>query len=86
MDYDAILNAVRRCHRCLVVTEEPPLSSFAQSLAGYIADHGFEHLDAPVRCLGSMEVPAIPLNSELEAAVLPNSERVSAACQLLLNF
>jgi len=86
VDYDAILNAVRRCHRCLVVTEEPPLSSFAQSLAGYIADHGFEHLDAPVRCLGSMEVPAIPLNSELEAAVLPNSERVSAACQLLLNF
>ena len=86
VDYAAMLQAVQRCHRCLILTEEPPLCSFAQSLAGYIADHGFEHLDAPVRCIGSMEVPAIPLNSDLEAAVLPNAERVSEACRMLLNF
>jgi 2-oxoisovalerate dehydrogenase E1 component len=86
VDYGAILQAAQRCHRCLVLTEEPPLGSFAQSLAGYIADHGFEFLDAPVRCLGSMEVPAIPLNSDLEAAVLPNAQRVSEACAALLDF
>ncbi|HCZ08725.1 MAG TPA: tungsten formylmethanofuran dehydrogenase [Flavobacteriales bacterium] len=86
VDYEAILEATQRCHRCLVLTEEPPLCSFAQSLAGYIADHGFEHLDAPVRCLGSMEVPAIPLNSDLEAAVLPNAQQVSQACKALLNY
>ena len=86
VDYDAILQAVQRCHRCLVLTEEPPLSSFAQSLAGYIAEHGFKHLDAPVRCIGSMEVPAIPLNSDLEAAVLPTAQRVSEACASLLAF
>ena len=86
LDEIAILDAVVKCHRCLVLTEEPPRGSFAQAIAGIIADKGFAHLDAPVRCLGSMEVPAIPLNEKLEAAVLPNAARVSEACAKLLAF
>lgn len=86
VDHSAILDTVERCHRCLVLTEEPPAGSFAQSIAGFIADAGFQHLDAPVRCIGSMEVPAIPLNEALEAAVLPDAHRVSAACRDLLEY
>lgn len=86
LDQQAILDAARRCHRCLVLTEEPPNGSFAQSIAGLIADAAFEHLDAPVRCMGSLEVPAIPLNTDLEAAVLPNATTVSAACRALLDY
>lgn len=86
VDEAAILDSAARCHRCLVLTEEPPLGSFAQALAGLISDRAFEHLDAPVRTLGSMEVPAIPLNETLEAAVLPNAEKVVAACQELLDY
>ena len=33
-----------------------------------------------------MEVPAIPLNETLEAAVLPNAEKVAAACRALLSY
>lgn len=86
LDETAILEAVAKCHRCLVLTEEPPRGSFAQAIAGIVADKGFEHLDAPVRCLGAMEVPAIPLNESLERAVLPNAERVSQSCTDLLAF
>lgn len=86
IDYETILAAVQRCHRCLVLTEEPPKGSFAQSIAGYIGEVAFQSLDAPVRCIGSMEVPAIPLNEALEAAVLPNAEKVTAACRALLEF
>jgi len=86
LDQQAILDAARRCHRCLVLTEEPPNGSFAQSIAGLIADAAFEHLDAPVRCMGSLEVPAVPLNTDLEAAVLPNATTVSAACRALLDY
>ena len=86
IDESAMLESVGRCHRCLVLTEEPPLGSFAQALAGLISDRAFEQLDAPVRTLGSMEVPAIPLNETLEAAVLPNAEKVAQACQELLDY
>lgn len=86
LDEDAIIAAVQRQHRCLVLTEEPPKNSFAQAVAGFISDRAFEALDAPVRCLGSMEVPAIPLNETLESAVLPNAEKVIAAVRALLEF
>ena len=86
LDETAILDSVGRCHRCLVLTEEPPLGSFAQAIAGLISDRAFELLDAPVRTLGSMEVPAIPLNETLEAAVLPNAAKVTEACAALLDY
>ncbi len=85
-DGDHVVESVKRNHRCLVLTEEPPTGSFAQALAGSISEQAFEHLDAPVRCIGSMEVPAIPLNESLEAAVLPNASRVVAACADLLAY
>ena len=86
LDRETVLASVRRCHRCLVLTEEPPTGSFAQAVAGMISEAAFESLDAPVRCLGSMEVPAIPLNETLEAAVLPNAETVADACRALLSY
>ena len=86
LDRETVLASVRRCHRCLVLTEEPPTGSFAQAVAGMISEAAFESLDAPVRCLGSMELPAIPLNETLEAAVLPNAETVADACRALLSY
>jgi 2-oxoisovalerate dehydrogenase E1 component len=86
LDETAIVDAASRCNRCLVLTEEPPRGSFAQAIAGLLADAAFEHLDAPVKCLGSMEVPAIPLNETLEQAVLPNAQMVLAACRELLDY
>lgn len=86
LDRDTILASVQRCHRCLVLTEEPPTGSFAQAISGMIAEGAFESLDAPVRCIGSMEVPAIPLNAGLEAAVLPDADKVGAAMEALLSY
>lgn len=86
LDHEAIMATANRCHRCLVLTEEPPSCSFAQSIAGRIADEAFEFLDAPVKCIGSWEVPAIPLNETLEASVLPNASLVREACIALLDY
>ncbi|NNE55180.1 MAG: tungsten formylmethanofuran dehydrogenase, partial [Flavobacteriales bacterium] len=77
LDYEAVKAAVEKCGKCLVVTEEPAPNSFAQALAGWISEHCFESLDAPVKVIGSVNVPAIPLNSTLEAAMLPNAEKVA---------
>ena len=86
VDYEMISAAVQKCNRCLVVTEEPAQNSFAQSLAGWISEHCFTSLDAPVMTIGSIPTPAIPLNSTLEATLLPNAEKVAKKLETLLEF
>ena len=86
VDYDTIFQAVKKCGRCLVVTEEPANNSFAQAIAGKISEQCFEYLDAPVKTYGSINVPAIPLNSTLEQTMLPNAEKVKEQLAALLNY
>ncbi len=86
LDEEAVMNAVRAHGRCLVLTEEQLTNSFAQALASRISEQCFEQLDAPVRTLGSVDMPAIPLNSTLEAAMIPNSVKVAGVLQGLLDY
>jgi 2-oxoisovalerate dehydrogenase E1 component len=60
--------------------------SFAQALAGHIASRCFRELDAAPSVLGSMDLPAIPLNEALEAAVLPNAQKLEEALASLLHL
>jgi 2-oxoisovalerate dehydrogenase E1 component len=78
--------AAREHGRCLVVTEEQLTNSFAQALAGRINEQCFTALDAPVRAIGAVDMPAVPLNSTLEAAMIPSAEKVEAALQELLRY
>jgi len=77
---------VRSHGRCLVVTEESITNSFAQAIAGQIGDACFETLDAPVRSIGSADMPAIPLNSTLEATMIPNADKVGKVLGELLEY
>jgi 2-oxoisovalerate dehydrogenase E1 component len=86
LDVDTVFASVRKTGRCLVVTEEAVNHSLAQSLAGRIQEHCFEHLDAPVRTIGSENMPAIPLNETLEKAMIPSIEKVELAISLLLAY
>jgi len=70
----------------LVLTEESSSPSFAQSVQGAISEECFEWLDAPVKLVGSENVPAIPLNSTLEQTMLPNAAKVAAALRELLDY
>ncbi|MBP9689462.1 MAG: tungsten formylmethanofuran dehydrogenase, partial [Bacteroidia bacterium] len=72
--------------KCLVVTEEAILNSFAESLAGRIAHDCFKHLDAPVFTIGAKNIPAVPLNVVLEAEMLPNADKVAAKIEELLSY
>ena len=86
VDYEAIEESIGRTNRCLVLTEEPVAHSFAQALAGHIATRCFRDLDAAPVVLGSMDLPAIPLNEQLEDAVLPSAAKVETALASLLTF
>jgi 2-oxoisovalerate dehydrogenase E1 component len=68
------------------VTEESIENSFTLGIAGRLQQSCFQHLDAPISIVGSVDAPAIPLNSSLEAAMLPNAQKVAAAISKLLNY
>ena len=86
LDREAIFNSVRKHNKCLVVTEEPTGFGFAQALAGEIQQECFKSLDAPVRVIGAENMPAIPLNSTLEATMIPNAEKVQNVIKELLEY
>jgi 2-oxoisovalerate dehydrogenase E1 component len=86
LDEESVIAAVKKCNRCLVVTEEPVNNGFAQALAGRIGELCFAHLDAPVMTLGAIETPAIPLNSTLEAAMLPSAEKLATKIEEVLRY
>jgi 2-oxoisovalerate dehydrogenase E1 component len=86
LDTEAIYAAVRKHGRAVVLTEEPVNNGFAQSIAAGISKHCFEQLDAPVEVIGSKNMPAIPLNSALEAAMLPNADKVTEKIKMLLGY
>lgn len=85
-DWESIKKSVEKHGKVLVITEEVLENSFAESLAGRIAQECFTSLDAPVMTLGAVCTPAIPLNAILEATMLPNSDKVSAKIDELLNY
>lgn len=86
LDEEAIFNSVKKHGKCIVLTEEPVNNTFAQSIAGRIQQNSFEYLDAPIQVIGSANVPAIPLNSTLEATMLPNADKVAAVIENLLAY
>ncbi|MCB0680368.1 MAG: tungsten formylmethanofuran dehydrogenase, partial [Saprospiraceae bacterium] len=86
LDTEAMYEAAKKHGRCLVVTEEPVNGTFAQSLAARIQENCFEWLDAPVRTIGSENLPAIPLNSTLEQTMILSAEKVRQALVDLLEY
>ncbi|MEM6260873.1 MAG: thiamine pyrophosphate-dependent enzyme [Bacteroidota bacterium] len=86
LDWEAIQAGVERHGKVLVLTEECLQNSFAESLAGQISQACFTKLDAPVFTMGAESLPAIPLNSILEAAMLPNADKVQEKLEELLEW
>ncbi|MFM7710002.1 MAG: alpha-ketoacid dehydrogenase subunit beta, partial [Ferruginibacter sp.] len=85
LDEATIFDAVKRHGKCLIVTEEQQRNSFAEALSGRISTHCFRYLDAPVAVLGSLDLPAVPMNMALEAAMLPNASKVADSLRALLH-
>lgn len=86
VDEQTIFESVKKNGRCMVLTEEPVFNGFAQSIAARISENCFEYLDAPVKVIGSENLPAIPLNSTLERTMLPNADKVELAISNLLAY
>ncbi len=86
LDESLIFERVRLHGKCLVLTEEQQNNSFAEALAGRIANNCFSSLDAPVEVMGAMNLPAVPMNTGLEKAMLPDPGKVAVRLKKMLSY
>ncbi len=86
LDEDAMYNCAKKHGKVMLVTEESIECSFTLGLAARIQKQCFEFLDAPIEIIGSIDTPAIPLNSILEETILPNAEKVAEKLKNLINY
>ncbi len=86
LDEELIFARVKEHGKCIVLTEEQQNNSFAEALASRISKKCFSYLDAPVEVLGALNLPAVPMNTMLENAMLPNAEKTAQKIRELLSF
>jgi len=83
LDIDTIIESVKRTNHALVVHEAVKRGGYGAEIATKIQEMAFDYLDAPVLRVCGEEVP-IPFAPNLEAAAIPDPERIAAGVRRLL--
>jgi pyruvate dehydrogenase E1 component beta subunit len=83
IDYDLIIDSVRRTHRLVVVDEDTPVCSLASDICARVAEEAFDYLDAPPSKVTAPHTP-VPYSRPLENVYVPNAPRVVKTVQGLV--
>lgn len=75
IDYDTIIESVKKTNRCVFVEESWPLGGFAAELTYMIQRRAFDYMDSPVIRVTAADTP-LPFSPTLIDAWLPNPKRV----------
>jgi 2-oxoisovalerate dehydrogenase E1 component len=86
LDEELIFESVTKHGKVIVLSEEQQNNSFAEALSLRISNHCYHFLDAKVEVVGALNLPAVPINSALEAAMLPTVEKVKDRIAKLLAY
>ena len=85
LDKDAILDSVKKTGRVLLVNEAHKTGGFIGEIAAMIAESdAFDYLDGRILRLAADDIP-VPYNARLEAAMLPDVERIKKYILKLVN-
>jgi pyruvate dehydrogenase E1 component beta subunit len=83
IDWQPIVESVRRTGRCVVVEEGWSTYGVTAEIAAGVQERCFDYLDAPVRRLGGAQVP-MPYSLPLERASIPTSEDIKRLIRSVL--
>jgi 2-oxoisovalerate dehydrogenase E1 component beta subunit len=86
LDKEAILQAVAKTGKSLIVHEDNKTGGFAGEVAAIIAEEAFFELDAPIRRLCGPDVPAMPYSPTLEKEFMLSPEKIAHAIRELADF
>ncbi len=75
IDYNTLLESVRKTNRMVVVEEAWPLASISSEIAYWMQKYAFDYLDAPVTRVTTRDTP-LPYAPTLVEVFLPNVKRI----------
>src|SRR5713101_531219 len=78
MDTQTILNSVKKTNRAIVFEEDWRSYGIGAEIAALVQEEAFDDLDAPVKCVASVEVP-LPYSKPLELAALTGARQLEEA-------
>ena len=78
LDVDCIAGSVRKTGRLVIAHEAVETGGFGAELAARIQEAAFDYLDAPIRRVAAPFAP-VPASPPLEAAFVPDKERLASA-------
>lgn len=82
LDTEAIYNSVKKTGKVIILQEDSMFGSIASDISALIMEHCFEHLDAPIKRVASLDTP-IPFAANLEKGYLPKEKFKTALLDLL---
>ena len=82
IDFAAIDDAVKKTNRVLVLHEATLTGGVGAEISAYVNEHLFDHLDAPVMRVASLDTP-VPFAGHLEDQFLPNNRFIEQLEKLL---
>jgi pyruvate dehydrogenase E1 component beta subunit len=83
IDYETVVESIKKTNRCVVVEESWPLASIASEIAYHTQRYAFDYLDAPVMRVMQSDTPFAFSTTLIEEA-LPNTKRVVNAVKATL--
>lgn len=75
LDYDSILNSVKKTNRLVILEESWPFSSVGSEISYFVQKKAFDYLDAPINRITLLDTPA-PYTSNLIKIWYPNEEKI----------
>jgi pyruvate dehydrogenase E1 component beta subunit len=78
LDVDTIVSSVKKTNRLVIAEESHAFASVGAEISHQVIENAFDYLDAPVKRVSTAETP-IPYAKNLEAAALPDVEKIIAA-------
>ncbi len=84
LDYETIFASVKKTNKVIILQEDSLFGGIASDISAEIMENCFEHLDAPVKRVASLETP-IPFMKNLEDQYLPK-ERFEKELLVLLQY
>ena len=85
LDWARIEASVKHTSKVLLVGEDSRTGSILESIASRIGESLYDHLDGPVRVLGSLDTP-VPYGPSLEDAFLLNEAEITATARALASW
>ena len=75
IDYDAVVESVKKTNRCVVIEESWPLASISGEIAYHLQRYAFDYLDSPVIRVMQSDTP-FAFSKVLIEEALPNVSRI----------